>query len=57
MSRACAWFAAAAVVILVCGCQLWVACASGGNDQRRNGRARAYQHRVVSEADAGRTVE
>jgi len=25
----CAWFAA--VVILVCGCWLWVVCASGGN--------------------------
>jgi len=25
----CAWFAA--VVILVCGCWLWVACASGGD--------------------------
>ena len=34
VSHACmyAWFAGVAgVVILVCGCRLWVACASGGN--------------------------
>jgi len=34
MSHACvcAWFAGVAgVVILVCGCWLWVVCASGGN--------------------------
>ena len=45
---ACARFAATAVVILVYGCQLWVACASGGGEQRRNGRARVCQYRVVS---------
>jgi len=35
MSCACvrAQFAAAAVVILVYGCRLWVACASGGDEQ------------------------
>ena len=50
-------FAITALVIQVCRCWLWVACASKGDKQRRNRRARACQHQVVGEADVERTGE
>ena len=55
MSRACAraWFAAAAVVILMYGCRLCVACASGGDQQRRNGRARVSVSSCVMYSSRG----